>query len=317
MIGKRGLVTINYKVTALPITIRCWLCASITPCLPVLIRLNASAHGGTVFHKYRASESAVPNFHSHHQHHHKKALIQRRKTPISHTSSRPDTPIHPPNFVLPPKAGFPRNPRTDQCTDSLRLTMSECLSVEDQFFNNTLGYCFALSILVPILEVTISWYLDLGLRPEVGISAWLLAIGWTFPAAFYILYHPVTLPLPTWLTSGHPVTFGGIIPDVCNNPTLTLQFGEPGGWPCFPSQLKDRFANLSGPDGWKYLTRLDARMQLCIFFFVFNVGVITTMVFWIRKPRFDSKRACETCRNCGQKRVGKASGEKSDCEKQQ
>lgn len=195
--------------------------------------------------------------------------------------------------------------------------MSEYSPEEGQFFNAALGYCFALSFVVPILEVTINWYLDLGLHPDVGILAWLLAIGWAFPAAFYLLYHPVTLPFPTWLTSGYPVTFGGVVPNVCNHPKLTLGYKPAGGWPCFPSQLKDRFDHLSGPDGWKYLTQLDARLQLCIFFFVFNVGMITALVFLIRKPRFDPKRARETCRHCGQKKVGKKSAEKSDCEKQQ
>lgn len=33
--------------------------------------------------------------------------------------------------------------------------------------------------------------------------------------AFYLALHPVTLPLPQWLTFGHPVTFGGIVLKVC------------------------------------------------------------------------------------------------------
>lgn len=193
--------------------------------------------------------------------------------------------------------------------------MSEYSVNTEQFFNRSLGYCFALSLLVHILEVTINWYLDLGLHPEVGSLAWLLAMGWTFPAAFYLLYHPVTLLLSAWPT-WHPVAFGGVTPNVCNNPTLTLGSSPAGGWPCFSSQLKDRFANLSGPDGWKYLTQLDARLQLCILFVVFNVVVITALVSLIRKPRFDPS-ARETCRHCGQNRVGNKPTEESDSKKQQ
>lgn len=196
--------------------------------------------------------------------------------------------------------------------------MSGCSSNDDQFLNTALGYCFALSFLVPTLEVAINWYFDLGLHPHVGIVAWMLAIIWTFPAAFYLIYHPVTLPLPAWLTFGHPVSFGGITPNVCNNPTLTLEnmCRPPGGWPCFPSQLRDRFANLAGPDGWKYLTRLDARLQLCIFFVVLNIGVITGLVFMIRESRFDAKEARETCRLCGQKKPDTKPSKKGDNEKQ-
>lgn len=195
--------------------------------------------------------------------------------------------------------------------------MSQYSPEEGQFIVTALGVGCALSFLVPILVEAVSWYLDLGLHFEVAFTAWLLADLWTFPTGFYLLYHPVTLPVPTWLTSGHPVTFGGIAPNVCNNPTLTLEVKPPGGWPCFPAHLKDRAAKLAGPEGWKYLIHLDAELILCLFFAVLNFGLITFLIRMIRKPRFDPKRARETCRHCGQKKVGKKSAEKSDCEKQQ
>jgi hypothetical protein len=195
--------------------------------------------------------------------------------------------------------------------------MSQYSPEEGQFIVTALGIGCALSFLVPILVEAVNWYLDLGLHFEVAFTAWLLADLWTFPTGFYLLYHPVTLPLPTWLTFGHPVTFGGIAPNVCNNPTLTLEVKPPGGWPCFPAHLKDRAARLAGPEGWKYLIHLDAELILCLFCAVLNFGLITFLMRMIRKPRFDPKRARETCRHCGQKKVGTKSGEKSDCEKQQ
>ena len=196
--------------------------------------------------------------------------------------------------------------------------MFEYSSYYDQFFDTVLKYCFALSFLVPILGVAINWYFHLGLNPDVALIAWVLELIWAFPVAFYLVYHPVTLPLPTWLTYGHPVTFGGIEPNVCHNPTLTLEnmYRPAGGWPCFPSQLKDRFANLSGPHGWKYLTQLDARLQLCIFFVVLNIGVITGLVIKIRKPYLDdAKPARGTCRLCGQAIPDTRPPQKSDIEK--
>jgi hypothetical protein len=195
--------------------------------------------------------------------------------------------------------------------------MSQYSPEEGQFIVTALGIGCALSFLVPILVEAVNWYLDLGLHFEVAFTAWLLADLWTFPTGFYLLYHPVTLPLPTWLTFGHPVTFGGIAPNVCHNPTLTLEVKPPGGWPCFPAHLKDRAARLAGPEGWKYLIHLDAELILCLFCAVLNFGLITFLMRMIRKPRFDPKRARETCRHCGQKKVGTKSGEKSDCEKQQ
>jgi len=112
------------------------------------------------------------------------------------------------------------------------------------------------------------------------------------------------------------VTFGGITPNVCNNPTLTLEAKLTGGWPCFPAQLKDRIANLAGPEGWKYLVHLDARLICCLAFLVVNIGTITFLVFEIRRPRFDAKEARETCRPCGQKKPDTKPSKKGDSEKQ-
>lgn len=195
--------------------------------------------------------------------------------------------------------------------------MSQYSPEEGTFIVTALGIGCALSFLVPISVSIIDWYLDLGLHFEVVFTAWLLADFWTFPTAFYLLYHPITLPLPIWLTFGQPVTFGGIAPNVCKYPTLTLEVKPPGGWPCFPAHLKDRVAHLVGPEGWKYLVHLDAELILCLAFLVINLGLITFLVHVIRKPRYVPRLSRETCSLCGQRKVGKKSTEKSDCEKQQ
>lgn len=194
--------------------------------------------------------------------------------------------------------------------------MSEYSPEEGQYIVTALATGCALSFLVPILVATVNWFLDLGLHPGVGIAAWLLADLWTFPTAFWLLYHPVTLPLPTWLTFGHPVTFGGITPNVCNNPTLILEAKPPGGWPCFPSQLQDRISNSTGPKGWKYLVHMDARLIACLLFLVVNIGLITFLIFEIRRPRFDAREARETCRLCGQEKTDTKPSEGGDSEKQ-
>lgn len=35
------------------------------------------------------------------------------------------------------------------------------------------------------------------------------------PINLYIVYHLIMFPLPTWLTSGQPVFFGGIVSNIC------------------------------------------------------------------------------------------------------
>jgi len=75
--------------------------------------------------------------------------------------------------------------------------MSEYSPEEGQFIVTALAIGCALSFLAPILVATTNWYLNMGLHPEVGIAAWLLADLWTFPTAYWLLCHPVTLPLPT------------------------------------------------------------------------------------------------------------------------
>ncbi|GAB7333475.1 hypothetical protein MBLNU13_g05069t1 [Cladosporium sp. NU13] len=122
------------------------------------------------------------------------------------------------------------------------------------------------------------------------------------------------MPLPTWLTFGHPMTFGGITANVCNNPTLTLEAKPHGRWPCFPSQPKDRIANLTGPEGWKYLVQL--RLIGYLLFLVVNISLITFLIFEIRRPRFDTKEARETCRLCGQGKPDTIPAEKGDSETQ-
>ena len=189
-------------------------------------------------------------------------------------------------------------------------------SPEEKFLNEALSTGLALSILVPISIGLVNWYFELGLRPRAAYLSWALSIVWMFPTALYLLYHPVTLPMPKWLEFGHPAVLGGIKPKVCENPTAALGLELVGGWPCFPAQLKDRIAKLAGPDGWKYLIRQDTRLQLCILFVVLNISVITGLVFMIRESRFDAKEARETCRLCGQKKPDTKPSKKGDNEKQ-
>lgn len=182
------------------------------------------------------------------------------------------------------------------------------------FVTKVLMAGFAMSHFNIVIVAIIDIYFSLGMNPDLGLLAVVWGYLWSFPTAFYLLYHSVTLPLPQW-----PVIFGGILPNVCENPTLTLgiETVDPSqDWPCFPAHLKDRIANLTGPGGWKYLVHLDARLICCLSFLVINIGLITFLIFQIRRPRFDVKEARETCRLCGQKKPDTKSSKKGDNEKQ-
>jgi hypothetical protein len=137
---------------------------------------------------------------------------------------------------------------------------------------------------------------------------------WTRWVVLYLLFHPVTLPLPTWLTSGHPVTFGGITPNVCDNHTLSLGWNGGHDWPCLPSELATRFANVAGPEGWKWLLQLDAKVGYCLIFFVLNLGILTMLMFELRKLRSGIAR---NAKGTGETNTDIDPSEPGDCEKQQ
>lgn len=181
------------------------------------------------------------------------------------------------------------------------------------FFNKAIIVGFALSWLAPILLAFIDFKLGLGINPDVAPLAMLRAMLWILPIAAYLIHHPATLPLPQWLTFGHPVTFGGIVPNVRENPTLTLGVDPSGDWPCFPAQMKDRIVNLVGPNGWRYLIEFDARIIACVLFLVLNLGMLAWVLATARKPFDEEKRAFEACI---QSDANAGSSELKDIEKQ-
>jgi hypothetical protein len=77
---------------------------------------------------------------------------------------------------------------------------------------------------------------------DVFLFTFIFSIVWSFPVMIYFLYHRTTLPVPEWLTSGRPVTFGGIAPNVC-------EAGYHDRWLCFPDDLKNWLANVYGLKG--------------------------------------------------------------------
>jgi hypothetical protein len=162
---------------------------------------------------------------------------------------------------------------------------------------------------VPTLIQIADWYWGLDFHPEVRALSWFWIAGWSFPTAIYPLYYSVTLPLPMLMTSGRPISFGGVLYNVCDESTVEQ-------WPCFPSQTKTWLANMSQPGGWKYLSQLDPKFLSYLIFMAFNLGILTAMVYYLCKPPFEESSKQETCSLCGQRQVEPRSSEIGDCEKQ-
>lgn len=74
---------------------------------------------------------------------------------------------------------------------------------------------FAFARIAYILTEVVNRLLGLGLSPQVTILVLPTTMWWSIAINFYLLYHRVTLPLPLWLTCGHPVVYGGMISNVC------------------------------------------------------------------------------------------------------
>lgn len=74
-------------------------------------------------------------------------------------------------------------------------------------------------------------------------------------------YHRVSLP--TWLTFGYPIGFGGALPIICCDIDKVLQGGE-GDYPCLPYELKAWFAKVVGPSGWEHLFHPGEKIWICI-----------------------------------------------------
>jgi hypothetical protein len=182
------------------------------------------------------------------------------------------------------------------------------------FVTKVLMAGFAMSYFNIVIVAIIDIYFGLGMNPDLGLLAVVWVYLWSFPTAFYLLYHSVTLPLPQW-----PVTFGGVLPKVCENSTLTLGMENVDprqDWPCFPAHLKDRIANLAGPEGWRYLIEVDGRIMICLFL-VLNIAMLAWTVAVARRPWKEGDPALGCIELASQSKVDAELSELEDLEKQQ
>jgi hypothetical protein len=142
------------------------------------------------------------------------------------------------------------------------------LHVDDaNFMDQSVLYMLAASLFIAIFAGTTNRCLTSEWDPDIFGFTFFVSIVWSFPVMFYFLYHRATLPLPEWLTSGRPVTFGGIAPNVC-------EAGASGIWPCFPKDFKNLVGNVVGLKGWEYLVPRQGTIWLLFFFLALNFVIV-------------------------------------------
>jgi hypothetical protein len=137
----------------------------------------------------------------------------------------------------------------------------------ENFQNQSIPYMLALSFFIAILAGTTKRCLTSKWDSEILHFTFIFSLVWSFPVMIYFLYHRTTLPVPEWLTSGRPVTFGGIAPNVC-------KAGQSGHWPCFPNDFKNWLANVYGLKDWEHLVPRGCTSWLCLIFLALNLMLL-------------------------------------------
>lgn len=133
----------------------------------------------------------------------------------------------------------------------------------------------------------LDWNFKLRLHKDVTIEIFALAFSWKIPIVTYLLYHQFTIP--TWPAFGHPVSFGAVKRNICNESTAAQ-------WPCFTW-----FSDVTGPGGWKFLFKPDFKLIFFLLLLVFNISFLRLLVLSLREIKGDDTqrrgRRCRRCRN--------------------
>lgn len=122
------------------------------------------------------------------------------------------------------------------------------------------------------------------------LVALLCPITWAYPVGMFISYHRIDLP--TWLTFGYPVAFGGVIPNVCNDVACAIYPDDDSNWACLLSGLETWRSKVLSPGGWKYLLQVDEKLLLCLMFLGWQIFQCLYVVMVLREcaQRRDKQR---------------------------
>ena len=153
-----------------------------------------------------------------------------------------------------------------------------------------MGVGLALAYLAIGCIVVLNGYFKLRLHYKSSMHICNLALLWIAPIVTYLLYHQFTIP--TWLTFGYPVSFGGGKRNICDGSTADL-------WPCsiwFPDDV--------GPGGWKYLLKPDLKVVILQLYTISNACFLRWLLISLRETRGDETQARGGgCSKCEQRRA--------------
>jgi hypothetical protein len=169
--------------------------------------------------------------------------------------------------------------------------LQACLDRE-AFLSTGAKIDFFLGIFFSVCGTMIDWYFELGVGENALIIPYIWTVLWGLPLNMYFVYHRVTLP--TWLTFGHPVTFGGILPNVDDESATTKR-------PCLPRDWH-KFMNGNWPENH------------VVFYLALNLGLFTWIFCTLRNAR--RRNALKNDEKCEHLEAGAKSSELGDLEKQ-
>lgn len=107
-------------------------------------------------------------------------------------------------------------------------------------------------------------------------------VVWAGPIQLFSRYTRVALP--AWLTFGHPVAFGGVMPNVCDNISWAI-YPQTGGWPCVSSCWKKWLADMVGSDEWHYPCNPGPEPTLFLLGMAFASGYLAYIIWLLCTAR--------------------------------
>ena len=125
-------------------------------------------------------------------------------------------------------------------------------------------FAFTIGIFGALYTGLICCYLKLGWDPIIPHLGSIFCLFWYLATTLYLVYHRLTLPLPTWLTLGYPIAFGGIRPAICTE-------SNNGNWECLPHDLEAWLASFSELKNWDRYLKPELSILMFLFFVAANL----------------------------------------------
>lgn len=152
-------------------------------------------------------------------------------------------------------------------------------------------FAFTICIFGALYTGLISCYLNLGWDPVIPHLGSIFGLIWYLPTTLYLVYHRLTLPLPTWLTLGYPIAFGGIRPAICTE-------SNNGNWECLRHDLEAWLAIFSELENWDQFLKSELSILMFLFFVAANLVWLKLVFDALRyDPQHDATRKDEKRRS--------------------